>query len=173
MKQNWKTVWKAADHFPLSVEETEIQDKTYKVHRVVLHQGKSGAVIIIRKNDSIAFVEQYRVAIDQKLLELPRGIGEDNDLTSVDTAIREAKEETGIIVKNAVEIGTMYADSGLLANPIGIVMAEYESQIQQTDGEIDHLEWIAIKDINNYIKESKIIDGISITAMYQYFLKEK
>lgn len=110
MKQNWKTVWKAADHFPLSVEETEIKDKAYKAHRIVLHQGKSGAV---------------------------------------------------------------YADSGLLANPIGIVMAEYESQVLQTDGEVDHLEWIAIKDINNYIKENKTIDGISITAIYQYFLQEK
>src|SRR5512139_1313623 len=59
--------------------------------------GTPGAVVLGLRGATILMVEVFRRPLGRTLLELPRGFGDPNE-TPVDTAVRELREETGVLV---------------------------------------------------------------------------
>ena len=75
------------------------------------------AVILAVDNDEILLVEQYRVPLGRRCLELPAGLigdedgGEDDDPLSA--AKRELEEETGYRADRWEEIGDFFSSPGM------------------------------------------------------------
>lgn len=133
--------------------------------RLTLGNDRPGAVGIVVRNQTVALVRQDRPVIGRALWELPRGMGEpqDSDLTA--GALREVREETGISGGQAQYLGTLYADTGLLANPIYVVAMTYESQDSALDQEIEATQWWTLADIDRAIADQTLCDGISLAAL--------
>ena len=139
-------------------------------------KSSNGAVILILENNKdFILVKNYRKAIDKIVVELPRGYGEKNE-NSLDTALREALEETGykICKNNIVKIGSINPNSAILASEIDIYFAKVNAQdkVQDSDSEVIDIVKLNKKTFKQYIKNGNIKDSFSISAFSLYELNE-
>jgi ADP-ribose pyrophosphatase len=76
-----------------------------------------------RSDDSILFVNQYRPVQQKDTWEIPSGLIEAAESPS-EAAIRELREETGLIIEDAMLAGKVYSSVGLTTEVIWIFYAE-------------------------------------------------
>ena len=88
-------------------------------------RGIRAAVIIAEVDGEVLLVEQYRVPLGQRCLELPAGlIGDDGAGETVEAAaLRELEEETGYRAGWIEVIGDFHASPGMLSESFTLVQA--------------------------------------------------
>ena len=129
-------------------------------------------VVPLTENLETYLVGQYRYALETYSWEIPEGGGADGEST-LDTAQRELKEETGLTAKKWTFMDTLYT-SNAFTNEVGhIFLAE---QLTEGVAEPDHSEDLQIKKISfleayemvlDYtIKDSLAVIGIFRTHAY-------
>jgi ADP-ribose pyrophosphatase len=86
----------------------------------------SAAVILALDGDDVILVEQYRVPLGARCLELPAGlVGDEEEGEEVETAaIRELEEETGYRVDRMVVLGRFHASPGMSSEGFTLLRAE-------------------------------------------------
>jgi ADP-ribose pyrophosphatase len=86
----------------------------------------SAAVILAVHEGQVILVEQYRVPIGARCLELPAGlIGDEQEGEAVEAAaIRELEEETGYRAERMANLGRFYASSGMSSEGFTLLRAE-------------------------------------------------
>jgi ADP-ribose pyrophosphatase len=97
-------------------------DQSRHVREVVRHPG---AVVILPQLDDgrICFVRNYRVAVEQTLIELPAGTLEPGE-PPADTALRELAEETGYRAGRLQHLITFCMSPGILDERMHLFLAE-------------------------------------------------
>jgi ADP-ribose pyrophosphatase len=97
-------------------------DGVEHVREVVRHPG---AVVILPVLDDgrLCFVRNYRVAVDQTLIELPAGTLEPGE-DPVETAVRELAEETGYRARRIEHLLTFCMSPGILDERMHLFLAE-------------------------------------------------
>lgn len=133
--------------------------KTSK-REMISHPG-AACIAAVNNNEEITFVKQYRHAVSKVLLELPAGKIDKNE-SPLDTAIRELKEETGIIGKNFKSLGSMYPTPGYSNEIIYLYVCEVDSQSNKLT--LDNDEFLHPIQINcnkavDMVLENEIIDS--------------
>jgi ADP-ribose pyrophosphatase len=84
------------------------------------------AVVILAEHDGkVVLVEQERIPIGRRCLELPAGlIGDDDENADVeDTAIKELEEETGFTAERIERLGEYYSSPGMVSESFTLVRA--------------------------------------------------
>jgi ADP-ribose pyrophosphatase len=84
------------------------------------------AVVILAEVDGkVILIEQGRVPIGGKCLELPAGLvgDEDPDATVESTAVKELEEETGYTAGRVEVLGEFYSSPGMIAEGFTLVRA--------------------------------------------------
>jgi ADP-ribose pyrophosphatase len=94
------------------------------------------AVILAVDQGHVILVEQYRVPIGARCLELPAGlVGDEEEGEAVAAAaIRELEEETGWTAERAVELGRFYASPGMSSEGFTLLRAEGLSKVGEGGG---------------------------------------
>jgi ADP-ribose pyrophosphatase len=123
--------------------------------------GCTNAVVIIAEHDGkLILVEQYRVPVGGRCLELPAGLvgDEDPNATVEESAIKELEEETGFTAANIERLGAFHSSPGMLAESFVLVRAHGVRRIGQGGGneheEIDvHL--VAREDIPAFVEQRR------------------
>jgi ADP-ribose pyrophosphatase len=89
-------------------------------------RGISAAVILAVDEGHVLLVEQYRVPIGVRCLELPAGlVGDDEQGEAAGAAaIRELEEETGYTARRMVELGRFHASPGMSSEGFTLLRAE-------------------------------------------------
>ena len=89
-------------------------------------RGVSAAVILAVDDGHVILVEQYRVPLGGRCLELPAGlIGDDVEGEEVENAaIRELEEETGYRAEHMVDLGRFHASPGMSSEGFTLLRAE-------------------------------------------------
>jgi ADP-ribose pyrophosphatase len=93
----------------------------------VSRTGGVGAAVILAIDDGeVLLVEQYRVPIGARCLELPAGLvgDEEEGEEAAAAAIRELEEETGYRAERIVELGRFYASPGMSSEGFTLLRAE-------------------------------------------------
>lgn len=125
----------------------------------------AGGVAVAVHDGRLAVVRQWRLALDEWTLELPRG-GADPGESGRDAAVRELREETGLIAADARQIGIFHPDSGTLSSRVAVVAATVEDPepADEGDGEVDRWRWMSVDEIDRAIADGRIRDGMSLAA---------
>jgi ADP-ribose pyrophosphatase len=99
-------------------------------------RGISAAVILAVDEGHVILVEQYRVPIGARCLELPAGlVGDEEEGEKVaSAAIRELEEETGYRAQRAVELGRFHASPGMSSEGFTLLRAEGLTKVGQGGG---------------------------------------
>ena len=86
--------------------------------------GMTAVVIVALDGEDILLIEQYRVPVGGRVLELPAGlVGDEGEETPVAAAARELEEETGYRVARIEELGEFYSSPGMTSERFTFVRA--------------------------------------------------
>lgn len=94
------------------------------------------AVILAIDDGHVLLVDQYRVPLKAKCLELPAGlVGDDSAGEAVDVAaIRELEEETGYRAQRMVSLGRFYSSPGMVSESFTLLRAEGLEKVSDGGG---------------------------------------
>lgn len=89
-------------------------------------RGIHAAVIVAVDEGDVLLVEQYRVPIGRRCLELPAGlVGDETAGEAVElAAIRELEEETGYRASDMTDLGRYYSSPGMVSESFTLLRAE-------------------------------------------------
>ena len=88
---------------------------------------RAAVILAVDEDDHVLLVEQYRVPLGRKCIELPAGLvgdddgGEDEDPLAA--ASRELEEETGYRAAQLEEMGHFYSSPGMVSESFTLVRA--------------------------------------------------
>lgn len=99
-------------------------------------RGVSAAVILAVDEGRVILVEQYRVPIGARCIELPAGlIGDEEEGEDVhEAAIRELEEETGYRAERMVDLGRFHASPGMSSEGFSLLRAEGLTKVGEGGG---------------------------------------
>lgn len=89
---------------------------------VVTHPGAVAVVPLV--GDDIVMIEQYRVAVDRLVLEIPAGKIDDPLDARLDTAHRELEEETGLRAETMTKLVELLTSVGFSDEVITVYLAQ-------------------------------------------------
>lgn len=143
----------------------QLPNGTQHTREIIKHPG---AVVILPILDSgeICLIRNFRVAVEQWLLELPAGTL-DRDEPPIETARRELIEETGFNCKKLEPLCEFYMSPGILDERMHAFVARGLTAGQQhlETGELIETEVVAPSTIEDLIRQGKILDSKSISAL--------
>lgn len=103
----------------------------------VSRTGSTNAVVILAEHDGkVILIEQYRVPVGGRCLELPAGLvgDEDKHATIEGTAVKELEEETGFTADRIERLGEFHSSPGMVAESFTLVRAHGVRKIGEGGG---------------------------------------
>ena len=86
--------------------------------------GMTAVVIVAMHDGKFILVEQMRVPLGERCIELPAGlVGDEDDQGIEDTAIKELEEETGFLCDRIERLGEFFSSPGMVAEGYTLVRA--------------------------------------------------
>lgn len=155
----------------LRKDKVKLYNKHETYREVVEHEG-GVAIIPVTKDNKILLVKQYRIAVDETILELPAGKLEENEEAKI-CAERELEEETGYRAQEIKKLFHFYTTPGYSSEKLHIFLAEgLEHYGQNLDlGEYIELVELNKEDIIPQIISGKIKDSKTIIGLL-WFLNQ-
>lgn len=122
-----ETVWKGKYISVLKRGRWEFVSRTGSTHAVVIIAEHEGKVILI---------EQFRVPVGGRCLELPAGLvgDEDEHATIEETAVKELEEETGFTCERVERLGDFHSSPGMVAESFTLVRAHGVRKVGEGGG---------------------------------------
>ena len=162
---------------PLS---TEWEGKYIKVRKrgpweFVSRSGSTGAVVILAEHDGqLILIEQYRVPVGGRCLELPAGLvgDEDPDATVEETAVKELEEETGFTADRIERLGDFHSSPGMLSESFTLVRAHGVRRIGEgggTEHEDIEVHLVRREDVHGFVNERRAA-GVNLDVKLLLFL---
>ena len=134
-----------------------------------------GAVVILAEHEGkVILIDQPRVPLGARCIELPAGLVGDVDpnATVEDTAIRELEEETSYTAESVERIGDFHASPGMVSEGFTLVRAHGVRKIGEGGGLGDediNVHLVARADIPNFI-EQKRAEGFAVDVKLLIFM---
>jgi ADP-ribose pyrophosphatase len=99
-------------------------------------RGVTAAVILAIHEGHVILVEQYRVPVGARCVELPAGlVGDETVGEGVEAAaIRELEEETGYRAERMVDLGRFHASPGMSSEAFTLLRAEGLTKVGEGGG---------------------------------------
>lgn len=140
------------------------------VHREVIQH--SGAVVILPVLDDgrVCLIRNYRVAVDQELIELPAGTLEPGE-PPIETARRELLEETGYRTDDIQPLMQLLMSPGILHERMYVFVAKRLTAgppQREAGEEIENL-LLNPHEIAKLLFENVIQDSKTVSALLYYF----
>ncbi|RYY23567.1 MAG: NUDIX hydrolase [Sphingomonadales bacterium] len=136
-----------------------------------------GAVVIVAIEDGhVLLVEQYRVPLGRRCIELPAGLIGDEAAgdTPLDAARRELAEETGYACERVEELGFFHASPGMVTEGFTLVRAHGLTRIGEgggVDGEDIIVHRVKLSEIPQFIA-AKRAEGAAVDVKILLLLAE-
>lgn len=144
--------------------------------RHVIHHPGAVAVVPLHDDGTVTLVRQYRVALEEDLLEIPAGTrdveGEDERLT----AERELAEEAGLAAGRVDHLTTFHNAPGMSDEAVAIFLArdlrEVAHDRQSVEEHAMTVERVSLEEALVMIEDGRITDaktiiGLTLTARHR------
>ena len=131
-------------------------------------------VILAEYEGKIILIDQPRVAVGGRCLELPAGlIGDVNaDATVESTAVKELEEETGFTAERIERLGDFYSSPGMLSEDFTLVRAHGVTRVGEgggDDSEDINVHLVARQEMSAFV-ERKRAEGFAIDVKLLIFM---
>jgi ADP-ribose pyrophosphatase len=103
----------------------------------VSRTGSTNAVVIVAEHEGkVILIEQFRVPVGGRCLELPAGLvgDEDEHATVEGTAVKELEEETGFTCERVERLGDFHSSPGMVAESFTLVRAHGVRKVGEGGG---------------------------------------
>jgi ADP-ribose pyrophosphatase len=133
------------------------------------------AVVILAEHEGkVILIDQPRVPLGARCVELPAGLigDEDPDATVETTAIKELEEEAGFTAERVERLGDFFASPGMLSESFTLVRVHGVRRIGDgggDDNEDINVHLVARSDIPNFL-EQKRAEGFAVDVKLLIFL---
>lgn len=129
-------------------------------------RGISAAVIVAIDDGHVLLVEQYRVPLGRRCIELPAGlIGDETDGEAAETAAaRELEEETGYRPARMTDLGYYHSSPGMVTEGFTLLRAEGLTKVSEgggVEGENILVHRVKLTDLPAFIA-AKRAEGLAI-----------
>lgn len=123
---------------------------------------RAAVILAIDEEDHVLLVEQYRVPLQRRCLELPAGLigddegGEGED--ALDAAARELEEETGFRAARIEKLGEFYSSPGMVSESFTLVRAHGLTRVGPgggTDGEDITVHRVALSHLSQFVEMAR------------------
>ena len=147
------------------------------------------AAVILAIDDThpdrqVILVEQYRVPLGKRCIELPAGLIGDHDEVAgepdEDAAARELEEETGYVAERIENLGEFFSSPGMVSESFTLFRAHGLSKISEgggTDSEDITVHRVKLTEIRQFIadwrKAGHAVDVRLAILLAEDFLKEE
>ena len=137
--------------------------------------GDVRAVVILAEFEGkMILIDQPRIAVGGRCLELPAGlVGDEDPGASIeDTAVKELEEETGFTAERIERLGDFHASPGMLSEGFTLVRAHRVTRSGEgggTEHEDIEVHLVARSEIPNVV-EQKRAEGFAIDVKLLLFL---
>ena len=134
-----------------------------------------GAAVILAEHDGkVILVEQYRVPVGARCLELPAGLVGDEEAhaTVESTAIKALEEETGFTCDRVERLGDFHSSPGMVAESFSLVRAHGVRKVGEgggTEHEEIEVHLVAREDIPAFVAERRGA-GVAIDVKLLIFM---
>ena len=131
-------------------------------------RGVGAAVILAVDDGHVLLVEQYRVPLGARCLELPAGLvgDEEQGEEAAAAALRELEEETGYRAAAAVDLGRYYASPGMSSEGFALLRAEGLTRVGEgggVAGEDIEVHRVMLEKVADFVAERRK-SGVAIDA---------
>jgi ADP-ribose pyrophosphatase len=137
--------------------------------------GDVRAVVILAEFEGkVILVDQPRVPIGHRCLELPAGLvgDEDPNATVEGTAVKELEEETGFTARNVERLGDFYSSPGMVSESFTLVRAHGVTKVGEGGGIQDediNVHLVARDEIPAFVEQMRA-EGFGIDVKLLLFL---
>lgn len=127
----------------------------------VSRTGSTNAVVILAEHDGkVILIEQYRVPVGKRCVELPAGLvgDEDKSATVEGTAVKELEEETGFTAERIERLGEFQSSPGMVAESFTLVRAHGLRKVGEgggTDNEDIAVHLVPRADIPAFVEQRR------------------
>lgn len=151
----------------LQVDHVKLPNGETATREIVKHPGAVAVLALL--DDKMIVVEQYRKALGKSQVEIPAGKldrGED----PLEAAVRELEEETGYRSGSIRHINSFYTSPGFADEIVHLYVAEQltPGTARPDEDEFLECEAITLEQAREYIRERRISDAKTITAVYAW-----
>ena len=133
---------------------------------IVVHKG-AAAVVPVYEDGTTLLVRQHRVSVDRVTLEIPAGKLDSADEDPLECAIRELREETGLLAERMTLLTSVLTTPGFCTEKIGIYLAQ---GLTQGDMDPDEDEFLGVvrmplEEAIDLVMRGEIRDGKTICGL--------
>jgi 8-oxo-dGTP pyrophosphatase MutT (NUDIX family) len=131
-------------------------------------KGKGVVVLPVASNGKVALIRIYRYPVGEWQWELPRGFS-DPAMTAQQNARRELQEETGVIAKELVQLGSIFPNSGILTTNVEVFLApdldDDSVPLLSEQWAILEMKFFTMRELDEMIAHGLIQDAMTLAAL--------
>lgn len=121
---------------------------------------RAAVILAFDAEDRLILVDQYRVPLGRRCLELPAGlVGDETDGEAPETAaLRELEEETGYRAARVESLGEFFSSPGMVSESFTLVRAHDLTRIGAgggVDGEDIRVHRVKLADVPAYVAQCR------------------
>ena len=146
-------------------QRVELINGNHADREIVRHNG-GACMAAIDGERNFYLVRQFRKPLDRETLEIPAGkleVGEDPQAC----AVRELREETGLIAGRVESLGHLYSTPGFCDEKLYLYLAQdlHQSETDPDPDEFVHCERIPLATCIEMVERGEISDAKTVVAI--------